>query len=510
MRSFTTEGPCDPQRHYHLPAAPRLAEALGLVDEGAYFLLCAPRRTGKTTTLRALAAELLESRRFAALVCPAELGEPAGDDLARIEHMLLASLRLSAEHDLPPELRPPPFPDAAEGTRIWAALAAWARVCHLPIVLFFDGMDALSGAALRTVLRQLEVGHARRPAQFPWSVVLAGQGLTPKDDEPLTSGRSGPFDVATPSATLASFTADEIRALYAELTADTGQTFDEEAIKAAWEATAGHPFLVQALGREVASRTAGPVGAAEIQAAARRLVASRITPIDGLGARLSEPRLRRVIEPLLTGTSLVAGATEADIASARALGLLAMDNPVRIEAGLHRDLVPRLLAEPAARAFTDAPERFFGAEGRLDVEALLHAFAVFYETHGRDVVPAMPYPAAASELVFLGFLYRMIEGRGAVDVRYGSSLGRVEATLTIPNEGGEAQREVFVLVSRRKGSAGVKARALGWLEERLEAEGLANGTAVVFDRRSKRRVGERVKLSEATTAKGHLARVLRA
>ena len=58
MRRFNTAGPCEPSRHYMIPPLSRLPEAFDLVDQGDYFALHAPRQTGKTTTLRALAKEL--------------------------------------------------------------------------------------------------------------------------------------------------------------------------------------------------------------------------------------------------------------------------------------------------------------------------------------------------------------------------------------------------------------------------------------------------------------------
>lgn len=55
MRFFNTAGPCDPRFHYMLPAAERLPEAPEIVEMGGYFVVHAPRQTGKTTTLAALA-----------------------------------------------------------------------------------------------------------------------------------------------------------------------------------------------------------------------------------------------------------------------------------------------------------------------------------------------------------------------------------------------------------------------------------------------------------------------
>jgi len=60
MRFFNTEGPVRPDRHYCLPLLERwdLAEVLSLIDQEKYFLLHAPRQTGKTSCLLALMARL--------------------------------------------------------------------------------------------------------------------------------------------------------------------------------------------------------------------------------------------------------------------------------------------------------------------------------------------------------------------------------------------------------------------------------------------------------------------
>ena len=66
MRFFNTEGPTDPARHYCIPPLGRLDldEVLLLVERYKYFVLHAPRQTGKTTTLLALADELNRGERY--------------------------------------------------------------------------------------------------------------------------------------------------------------------------------------------------------------------------------------------------------------------------------------------------------------------------------------------------------------------------------------------------------------------------------------------------------------
>lgn len=77
-RHFNTAGPCEPDRHYLVPPLPRFPEARELIDQQAYLVLHAPRQTGKTTTLRALAKALTEEGRYAALYLTCEEASTAG------------------------------------------------------------------------------------------------------------------------------------------------------------------------------------------------------------------------------------------------------------------------------------------------------------------------------------------------------------------------------------------------------------------------------------------------
>jgi len=93
MRRFNTAGPCLPEYHYMIPALRRLPEAHGLVDQMGYFVVHAPRPTGKTTALRALARELTADGRYAALRFSCELGQAAGDDYGAAQRGILDEIR---------------------------------------------------------------------------------------------------------------------------------------------------------------------------------------------------------------------------------------------------------------------------------------------------------------------------------------------------------------------------------------------------------------------------------
>ena len=171
MRFFNTAGPCEPDRHYMLPAAQRLPEARELIDKGGYLVLHAPRQSGKTTTLRALAHELTKEGRYAALYLSCKPAETAGGDVVGAQQALLGLLRSHAQLSLPAELLPPePWPDAPSLLLLYDALRVWAAACPRPLVLFFDEIAAapdhrcgLRAPGLRRIWDLLGCGSPRPP-----------------------------------------------------------------------------------------------------------------------------------------------------------------------------------------------------------------------------------------------------------------------------------------------------------------------------------------------------------
>src|SRR5215468_12602383 len=210
-RRFNTAGPCLPEYHYMIPPLRRLPQATELVDQMGYFVVHAPRQTGKTTLLSALAQELTATGRYAAVHLSCELAQAVGDDYGAAQRGILDEIRLRAELALTPDLHPPPWPQASEATLLTVALTAWARVCPLPLVLFFDEIDALRGQSLISVLSQLRSGYGRRPRAFPASVVLCGlrdvrDYKAASGGDPTRLGTASPFNIKLESLRIGDFT----------------------------------------------------------------------------------------------------------------------------------------------------------------------------------------------------------------------------------------------------------------------------------------------------------------
>jgi len=490
-RHFNTAGPCKPSIHYMLPTERRLPGLRDIIDQQGYFVLHAPRQVGKTTSLLTLGETLTAEGRYAAVMVSMEMGAPFVDDISMAEGAVLGAWRDRAESWLPPELQPPPWPSAEPGTRIRAALKAWALACPRPLVVFLDEIDALSGPLLGAVLRQIRDGHPSRPKAFPWSLALVG--MRDVRDYKLASGgvdraySSSPFNIKVDSLTMRNFTADEVAELYAQHTADTGQRFEADAVAKAFELTQGQPWLVNALARQVTDvfvrDRARAITADDVATARDRLIEREDTHLDSLAERLREPRVAAVIAPMLTGAPLpslppddVRFVTDLGLVRATPEGELVVANPI------YREIIGRSLALSVRLSMPVLQPTWLAADGRLDLDALLAAFMDFWRLHGEVLLAASPYSEAAGHLVLLAFLHRVVNGGGCIDREYAVGTGRMDLRV----EFGGAVLAVEVKTWRDTDRSGDPAVAgAAQLESYCARVGAERAWLVVFDQRAK-------------------------
>ena len=311
-RSFNTTGPCRPDIHYMVSSTARLPNLERLIEQQNYFVIHAPRQTGKSTAMMALAEQLTKQGTYLAVLVSAEVGAPFSAETGKAELAILGSWARVAKHRLPTEFQPPVWTAAPEGQRIQAALETWTTASPRPLVVFIDEIDSLQDEALMSVLRQLRDGFSDRPMGFPQSIGLIG--LRDVRDYKVAAGggerlnTASPFNIKVQSFTLRNFNADELAELYYQHTEETGQIFTAEAIELAFELTQGQPWLVNALAKEVVEEQvldrSISITASHIQIAKEVLIRRQDTHLDSLSEKLLEPRVRRVLEPMIGGQEM--------------------------------------------------------------------------------------------------------------------------------------------------------------------------------------------------------------
>jgi len=491
-RVFNTSGPCNRVNHYMLPAEERLSDARRLIDLERYFVLHAPRQTGKTTTVAALVASLNAEGRYAALLTSCEEAQATGEDINRGIAAILQLIEDRAAALAEP-LRPPPVGSVAEvdgASRLRVYLMRWAERSPRPVVLFLDEIDSVIGKTLISVLRQLRAGYPDRPARFPQSVALVG--MRDVRDYKIAKGEvlhtASPYNIKDRSFLLANFTAEEVATLLEQHTEDTGQIFTDEVKARIWELTRGQPWLVNALAQqlvdvEVPERTQ-TITAEKLDLAKDKLIDRRETHLDSLLDRLTEPRVERIIAPILAGELVLGDRLRDDVAYALDLGLVDRSSGhLEIANPIYHDVIPRALATTTQYSIPHRTEWYLTADGRLDMPGLYEGFFEFWHQHGEAMMASQPYREVAFQLVVMSFLQRITNGGGHIHREYAMGRGRMDLVIHWPFTGG-VQREVLELKVWRDGQADPLAKGLNQLSAYLDALGLDHAALLIFDRRS--------------------------
>ena len=515
MRFFSTAGPVRPDDHYSIAPLDRVDvdELLSLIRAKQYFVLHAPRQTGKTSALIAL-RDLLNSGAVGDFRCVdvnVEVGQVARDDVAEGIRAVLSSLALSAQllgDDYLDDVWPDMLAKAGANNALRQVLTRWCVANPVPLVLLVDEIDSLVGDTLLSVLRQLRAGYPQRPGGFPQSVVLCGvrdirdYRIRSSTGEVIAGG--SPFNIAAKSLRMGDFTEAETRALMAQHTEETGQRFSEAAVDAVWTQTCGQPWLVNALcagacfDNKAGRDRSRAIEVDDVHAAREELILARRTHLDQLAHKLEEERVRRVVEPMLSGGEARHHAR--DLEYLRDLGLLAPDSPPRIANPIYREVVPRELGYVLQDSLDIRTRWYVDDDGRLNMTKLLTAFGTFFGEHAEHWLAQLgAYREAAPQLILQSYLQRVVNSGGRIEREYGLGRGRTDLLVLWPREAGQPSDlwERFVVECKvlrdtdRKSLArtvecGVK-QTLGYMEQC----GAKEGHLVVMDRRSEaRRRGE--------------------
>ena len=513
MRYFNTEGPVEAEDHYCIPPLERvdLDEILQLIKWKKYFVLHAPRQTGKTSMLKALAERINAEGEYRCLYINVEPAQAHRDDIASAIPTVLTELGNRALLVLGDEtvesLINEVLPHKPAGMALNVLLTRWTAAAPKPLVLLVDEIDTLIGDSLISVLRQLRAGYDLRPTHFPQSVILCGvrdvrdYRIFSAKDQNYTTGGSA-FNIKAESLRLGDFSETEMRALLAQHTAETGQVFEDRATERIWELTLGQPWLVNALAQQVCFKErAGrdrsrAIGVTVIDAAKETLILNRVTHLDQLAARLAEGRVRRVIEPMLAGGKPRHSPT--DLEYVRDLGLVALEGPVRIANPIYAEVVPRELTRQLQDVVDQDVTPFLDAAGDLRITQLLEGFQECFRENSEHSLEWIGYKEAGAQLVLQAFLQRVINGGGRITREYPLGRRRTDLLIQWPRGGrwdpGTVSTHVIECKAVRAGRGLDTAleeglRQTAWYMDRCGAE---SGHLVVLDQRPGKSWEERI------------------
>ena len=504
MKRFNTTGPCFPDEHYMMPALDRLPGVRELVAGGGYFVVHAPRQTGKTTALQALVSEINAKGEMAAMYCTLEAVQGATDPdnaMPKIRTLLLRSANtipafaVSRSND--------------DGLRTGSQEAGWTaavvsdtltNICERvgkPLVVVFDEADCLVGDVLISFLRQLRDGYVnRKMIPFPKSIALVGM-LDVRDykaqirPDGQSLGQVSPFNIIAEDMLIPNFTEADIAALYAQHTAATGQRFADGVVGAVWRWTRGQPWLVNAIANDCVTKIHGnrygePITIEDVETAKEAIIRRRDTHVDSLMERMREPRVRRIVEPLISGDKSDVTYNDDDYRYITDLGLLRVDRGALVPANpMYAEIIGRYLSRGEQDAMIrSVPETPWVKDDGLDMKGLMAAFQQFWRENSGADRDIMGYRESVPHLVLMAFLQRVTNGGGHINREMALGTGRLD--LCVEFRGARYAIEVKTSVNFQG------AKSYAQCAKYLDSLGLAEGWMPIFEKSKEKSWDEKI------------------
>jgi hypothetical protein len=484
-KTFNTSGLCFPHKHYMVDPLKRLTEVETLIREELYFTIHAPRQTGKTTYLYALARKLNTHRTHIALVVSFEQAGYSEISVEDANQLLIHRIYQGAT-ELLPEKYWPENPEIKNFINLKHYIKNWCENQKKPIVLFIDEIDALMDDVLISVLRQLRDGYQARPAHFPASIVLVGlrdvrEYKAVIREGQLSMGTASPFNVKSDSLFLTDFTEAEVFQLLDRHGKETGQVFPLEVKKKIFQLTNGQPWLTNALARQMVSKIlkydfSKKITMELLMQAKHQLILRRDTHLDSLADKLKEKRVKRIVQDIINGKNLSLDILDDDIAYVRALGLVGKTDPLKFSNPIYAEIIPRVMAVPIQSSIPEEIQTpwFVNKDGTLNMEKVLKEFQEFYRRNSDAWLDRYEYKESAHHLLLMSFLQRIVNAGGEIIREMAVGNGRIDMLVKFHKQ--EFAMELKVKRARYTIEDGKEQ-----LNRYLDKLGLNQGYLVIFD-----------------------------
>ncbi len=441
---FNTTGPCFPEMHYMLPPEERLkgAQLNRYIRDQLYWVLHAPRQTGKTTFLQSWMREINASENAVACYVSVEQCQGVSEPERAIPAMCEAILFYCSVFELPcPEIAR----DSEPITMLQDTLRNWAEMlAPKSLIVLFDEVDVLVDETLISFLRQLRAGFAGRGVgKFPVSIALVGM----RDlKDYITASKGGvapnpgsPFNIKSDSATLGNFSREDIENLFAQKTKETGQKITQEALDYVYVQSKGQPWIVNSLYMRATMRvldedSTETVTVEHIQEARQQMIMARETHLDALAERLKDPKIKNVIQPIITGEADPKLAEGDPFRLCLDLGLVAIEDGTPVIANpIYREVLARDLTYGMQLAIPKPEWQWSKPDGTLDMDNLLREFQKFWRLHSEAWEQKSDYTEAFPHLLLMAFLQRVINGGGRIEREYAAGRGRMDLAVLYHN-----------------------------------------------------------------------------
>ena len=497
-RFFNTVGAINPKDHYFLPHRLNWAHLTDLIKKKYYFILHAPRQSGKTTAIIEFVKHLNLEKNYKALYLSTEPAHGSSNDLKESIRALLEEFRDQIRFFLPEETIALNYLNnvlkkrTLTKTAVLSFLRFWAQESTKPLAIFLDEFDGLVGDTLITLLKQFRTGYTHRPQNFPQTICLIGvrdlrdYKIKTRDQEELGILYS-PFNIKAESLLLPDFSLENVKTLYHQHTQETGQSFTDEAIEYAFNQTQGQPWLVNALAyqacfRDIQNRSQ-QITLDIMQKAKEALIKRCDTHIDALLDKLLEPKVKHIIDAIISGTKEITSFPMNDVQYIRDLGLIAQ-NSYKIANPIYQEVIPRALIKTMQDRIPQTMPSYLDEKGFLQMDKLLAAFTQFFRENSGIWLKGFEYHESAPHLLLMAFLQRLINGGGIVSREYALDSQKVDLFISW-----KTQR--FVLELKILYNKKTLENGLIQVSDYINKSG-AEGHLILFDRDSKKSWDEKI------------------
>ncbi|MDR0823075.1 MAG: PD-(D/E)XK nuclease domain-containing protein, partial [Endomicrobium sp.] len=436
LRFFNTTGPCNPDKHFMLPPEDRLvgSQLRRYIKDELYWVLHAPRQTGKTTFLQSWMKEINSGNEAVSCYVSVEDCQGVPEPERAMPAICEAIKEFAKSFNLP---IPIVDTDIAQ-SMVSNILSNWASiVAPKPLIVLFDEVDVLEGETMVNFLRQLRSGFSRRGAGiFPTSIALVGMRdlkdyiTMAKDGKPVNPG--SPFNIKADSAVLGNFHKDDIAKLFAQRTQETEQKITQEALDFVYEQSKGQPWIVNSLFMRATLRildenSIETVTIEHIKQAREQMIQARETHLDALAYRLQDERIKKVIETLMTGEPDTSLAQSEGFRLCLDLGLVSLeDGTPQVSNPIYREVLAREITYGTQYAIVKPEWKWEKDDGSLDMDILLKEFQKFWRANADIWEIKSDYTESFPHLLLQAFLQRVLNGGGHIDREYAAGRGRMD------------------------------------------------------------------------------------
>jgi len=437
LHFFNTTGPCNPEEHYMLSPEERLvgSQLSRYIKNKLYWVLHAPRQTGKTTFLQTWMREINSGGEQVACYVTVERCQGVADPKDAIPSICNAIKESAEVYGFPvPNTTDDPLSALSYMLKDWAELIA-----PKPLIVLFDEVDVLVGDTMISFLRQLRGGFASRGiGKFPVSIALVGmrdlKDYITESKDGVAPNPGSPFNIKEDSAQLTNFSENDVTRLFTKRTEETGQLITPKALKYVFEQSGGQPWIVNSLFKRATLRildeeSTETVTIEHVREAREQMVVARETHLDALAYRLKDERVRLVMEGLLAGSDNSAMYDDEAIRLCGDLGLITMEDGLKISNPIYREVISRELTFVPQITMSIPERRWVNDDGTLDMDALMREFQKFWRRHSQIWESRSNYTEAFPHLLLMAFLQRVTNGGGYIEREYAAGRGRMDMAL---------------------------------------------------------------------------------